>query len=253
MLVLSRRLNERIVLPGTNTVIEVIAIKPHAVRLGVQAPAHVAVYREEVLARDDVTPSPPAAADRALRQLDHVLSNRLNVATVGVALLRRQLEAGLTQGALATLDRIDQEVQRLQEGVQKVTRQFGEPRPSRRALLVEDDSNECELLAGFLRLAGMDVVTAGDGADALDYLRAQGPPDALVLDMLLPRCDGAATLRAIRRERAYDPMKVFAVSGRPREHFDLRDDGTRIDRWFCKPINPEVLLSAMLQQLGTQR
>ena len=36
-----------------------------------------------------------------------------------------------------------------------------------RILLVEDDSNECELLAGFLRLAGYNVNTAGDGAAAL--------------------------------------------------------------------------------------
>ena len=37
------------------------------------------------------------------------------------------------------------------------------------ALVVEDDRNECELLAGFLRLSGFDVTAVSDGADALGW------------------------------------------------------------------------------------
>jgi len=51
MLVLSRRLNERIVLPGLGITIEVVAVKPGVVRLGIEAPPDVPVFREEVLDR----------------------------------------------------------------------------------------------------------------------------------------------------------------------------------------------------------
>ncbi len=49
MLVLSRRLNEKIVLPGLNVTIEVLAVKGNAVRLGITAPDGVRIVREELL------------------------------------------------------------------------------------------------------------------------------------------------------------------------------------------------------------
>jgi carbon storage regulator len=48
MLVLSRKVGERIVVPNSNLVVTVLSVKGHQVRLGVSAPADVAVYREEV-------------------------------------------------------------------------------------------------------------------------------------------------------------------------------------------------------------
>jgi carbon storage regulator CsrA len=57
MLVLSRRLNEKIVLPSLNLTIQIVALKPGVVRLGIEAPAAVKVFREELLQRD---PSAPA-------------------------------------------------------------------------------------------------------------------------------------------------------------------------------------------------
>jgi carbon storage regulator CsrA len=49
MLVLSRRLKEKIVLPGLNVTIEVLAVKGNAVRLGITAPGGVSIVREELL------------------------------------------------------------------------------------------------------------------------------------------------------------------------------------------------------------
>lgn len=53
-------------------------------------------------------------------------------------------------------------------------------------LVVEDDRNQRELPAGFLRMAGLDVDTAGDGLDALEHLHARSRPDMVLLDMGLP-------------------------------------------------------------------
>jgi carbon storage regulator len=48
MLVLSRKVGQRILVPGSNLVVTVVSVKGNRVRLGVSAPADVAVYREEV-------------------------------------------------------------------------------------------------------------------------------------------------------------------------------------------------------------
>jgi carbon storage regulator CsrA len=49
MLVLSRRLNERIQFPGLNITVQVVAIKPNVVRIGIEAPPDVSIVREEIL------------------------------------------------------------------------------------------------------------------------------------------------------------------------------------------------------------
>jgi len=49
MLVLARRLNERIVLPGLGITVQVVGIKGNVVRLGIVAPPGVTVLREELV------------------------------------------------------------------------------------------------------------------------------------------------------------------------------------------------------------
>lgn len=58
MLVLTRRQNEKIVLPDLHVTIEVLATKSGAVRLGITAPPEVSILREEILHRplEEATP-----------------------------------------------------------------------------------------------------------------------------------------------------------------------------------------------------
>jgi CheY-like chemotaxis protein len=116
--------------------------------------------------------------------------------------------------------------------------------------LVEDEENERELLAGYLRLAGFAVDTAGDGCDALDHLHAGERPDVVLLDMSLPRCDGATTAREIRRDPACAGLKIFAVSGHSPNEYKLDRGHGGIDRWFHKPLDPAALLRELTQELG---
>ncbi|HLJ94473.1 MAG TPA: response regulator, partial [Gemmataceae bacterium] len=230
MLVLSRRADEKILFPTIQTSIEVLAIKGGVVRLGIEAPPNVIVLREELQARladQKLTatkpPEPTAAAQ--FRELRHLLRNRLNIASIGLEVLQQQLQAGHIADAEVTLARIQDEFQSLLQRLEKEERNPS-PRPPQplfksKALLVEDNPNECELLATFLRMSGVDVDTAGDGSDALDYLRSHDRPDVVLLDMGLPRCDGATTVREIRRNPAHAGLRIFAVTGRSEDEFDL--------------------------------
>ncbi len=51
MLVLSRRVNEKIVIPSLNLTVQVVAIRPGVVRLGIEAPPEVAIWRAELYDR----------------------------------------------------------------------------------------------------------------------------------------------------------------------------------------------------------
>lgn len=252
MLVLSRKLHEKIVFPGLGASVEVVGMKGNAVRLGVQAPPEMIVLREELQgatsAAGRAEASRPKEADAQARELNHFINNRLNAAVIGLALLRKQAEQGLTDQMGGAIQRIEREIEALRQrfgGPAPATAPAKKPEKQRKAckaLLVEDDQNERELLAAYLRMAGMDVDTAGDGVDALDYLRTRGKPDVVLMDMALPRCDGPTAIRAIRNDPAIADLKIFAVTGQPPARFGLEDDGRGVDRWFRKPLDAASLL-----------
>jgi carbon storage regulator len=58
MLVLSRKIGERIVVPHCEVAVTVLAVEGNTVRLGVSAPAELGVYREEVWLRGQPPPDP---------------------------------------------------------------------------------------------------------------------------------------------------------------------------------------------------
>jgi carbon storage regulator len=61
MLVLSRKLGERIVVPGIDLTLTVVAIEGNSVRLGISAPPDIRVYREELWNRVIAAPGSPTS------------------------------------------------------------------------------------------------------------------------------------------------------------------------------------------------
>ncbi len=258
MLVLTRKPNEEVVFPATETAVRVLGVRGGAVRLGIQAPPGVPVLRGELRGRaatghgpQVATPAGEAQGSRPpTAEFHRRLLARLRDTDVGLGLLQLILDAGHAEDARTLLADLRDDFRLLRLGVEgEVTLRpaaaSAPPHAPRRALLVEDDCNQRELLASFLRLAGLAVDTAGDGCDALDRLRSRGRPDVVLLDMGLPRCDGPTTVRHIRHDPALEGLKVFAVTGHRPEEFDLPRGPAGVDRWFQKPIDPAELLREM--------
>jgi carbon storage regulator CsrA len=249
MLVLTRRPNEAVLFPSLGISVQVVSARPGAVRLGIDAPKNIPVLREELFA-EGTSPAPPdaeaeSAADRGAVELSRVVGNRLRIANLGLAILEKQLDDGLVDDARITLERIRQDMRMLRDRVQSPEEKLKEPS----ALVVEDDRDLREVLAHFLRSAGIRTATAGDGTAALDYVRTQGPPDFILLDMLLPRWDGVATARTLRRDPGYSDMKIFALTGQSPEDLGIEPAAAGIDRWFKKPIDPQVLVRELRREL----
>ncbi|HEY1380845.1 MAG TPA: response regulator [Gemmataceae bacterium] len=249
MLVLSRRPSETLVFPGTQTTVRVVEIKRGSVRLGVDAPPHVEVWRGE-LAAAATAPAPVRTPPEAIARL---VAQRLAVAARGLALLRGQVAAGHSPDAAATLAEVEAELAQLGDRVwaevgRPAAKKVHAPRP--KALLVEDNPQERELLALFLRSEGLDVDTAGDGCDALDYLKARGRPDVVLLDMGLPRLDGKATVQEIRKDPACAGLKIFAVSGHAADEYGLPVGPAGVDGWFQKPVDPAALVRNLSREMA---
>jgi len=111
-----------------------------------------------------------------------------------------------------------------------------------RILVVDDDPNVQRLLGMHLRQEGYDVLIAGDGPDALRQWAKDGP-GLIVLDLSLPKTDGAAVTARIRTEEAasghHVPIIVLASEG----DVDGRVRGMRAgaDDYLVKPFHPAEL------------
>ena len=255
MLVLSRRQNEKIVFPNLGIRVEVVRISGRAVRIGVEAPAHVRILREEIA---DATPALPAAAPvlpdipvELGRQMRHALRNRLNTAALGLQVLHRKIETGNTEDAEPLIFKVFNELHEIEaqlDAEKKVVSDQRGPR-NRRALIVDDNPNEGQLLAEYLRMSGYDVEWVEDGSKAISYLKEQEHPDVVLLDMCMPQFDGPQTISSIRREPELQGLKVFAVSGADRHDLGVALGPRGVDRWFSKPVDARTLVSAMNREL----
>jgi CheY-like chemotaxis protein len=183
--------------------------------------------------------APPVTA--AGRHLSQSARGRLHAVAVALGLAQTELADGRSEGADRSLGQAMADLARLD-------REMAGPRPAdashaqRQALLVEDNPNEGRLLAKFLERSGFRVDVAHDGCDALDYLSSHARPDVVLLDMIMPRCDGPSTIRAIRSNRQYADMKVFAVSGMAPKEFSVPIGPGGVDQWFAKPVDPDALV-----------
>ena len=72
-------------------------------------------------------------------------------------------------------------------------------------LVVDDEFNILELLATSLRFAGFEVVTAGNGREALEKAHAENP-DLIVLDVMMPGMDGFEVTRRLRENGTTTPV-----------------------------------------------
>src|SRR5262245_60008422 len=120
MLVLSRRADEKVVLPTVPAVIKVISSQNGVVRLGIEAPSNVPILREE-LCRADRPEPPPAApavpAEPCPPRVRHVLRNRVNNLALGLTLLRMRLQGDGDPAVRKTLAGLEEELEALRQYV----------------------------------------------------------------------------------------------------------------------------------------
>jgi carbon storage regulator CsrA len=238
MLVLSRRADQKIVFPSLGVTVQLLKINGQVARIGVDAPPGVRVLRDELV--DTSVRSEPA--EPAQPSVAHTLRNQLSKITLGLQLFRMQRAARQPDQADATLAGLFAQL----DSLERQSAAGSAARPLR-ALLVEDDGNERELLAGVLGMNGCECATAADGDEALDYLATHARPDVVLLDMHMPRCDGPTALRAIRGNPKTADLKVIAVSGSSPQEMGVTVSPRGVDGWFTKPLNPRSLWDAVQQ------
>ncbi|HEX9897039.1 MAG TPA: response regulator transcription factor [Dehalococcoidales bacterium] len=119
---------------------------------------------------------------------------------------------------------------------------------SRRILVVDDDVKTVELVKLYLNRDGYKVLAAYDGIEALNLAR-QSHPDLIVLDLMLPGCDGLEICRTLKNE---SDVPIIMLTARTTEDDKLKGLNLGADDYVTKPFSPRELAArvrAILRRL----
>jgi len=111
-----------------------------------------------------------------------------------------------------------------------------------RVLVVDDDPAVSNALARALRLEGYDVSTAADGSRALEEIAVR-PPDAVVLDIQLPKIDGLEVCRRVRAAGDDTPVLMLTARDAIEDRVQGLDAGA--DDYLVKPFALAELLARL--------
>lgn len=244
MLILSRKQDQHVSFPDLGITVKILGVKGSTVRLGFDAPVEFKIVRSE-LPEAKTQDSQAHQVIQVPRELRHRLRNQLNSLSIATHLYKEQIAAGLYEQA----EEIFQRQVKLLENILKQTDSSDQvsntEKKSKSILLVEDQENEREMLAGLLQMHGYQVSTSKDGIDAIEHLENNPLPSIILFDMRMPRCDGPTAIRHIRKNKSYNNVKIFAITGTIPEECFSQPENEGVNAWFMKPLNPSHLIDSM--------
>ena len=123
---------------------------------------------------------------------------------------------------------------------------------SQRILVVDDDRQIVRLVQSYLEKAGLIVLTAYDGENALRILRHERP-DLVVLDLMLPGRDGWDVTRTLRADEHLAAIPILMLTARVEDTDKILGLELGADDYLTKPFNPREVVArvrAILRRAG---
>jgi PAS domain S-box-containing protein len=189
-------------------------------------------------------------------QGDLNLDRRLGGLGVGLSLVRRLVELhsgrvdaaseGLGRGSVFTV-----RLPALIDAPQPPRESIGAPAETtgQRILVVEDNTDNREMMRILLETSGHEVHDAGDGVSGVE-LAVQLEPDTVLIDIGLPGIDGYEVARQIR-SKVGDRSRLIALSGYGQQKDRERAFGAGFDDHLLKPVDPARLVAVLTAARGS--
>jgi CheY-like chemotaxis protein len=118
----------------------------------------------------------------------------------------------------------------------------------RRILVIEDDTEIRDGIAGILEMEGYRIQSAAHGREALELLSTGPLPALIILDLMLPIMSGCEVLKHLKSAAATAAIPVIVASA---VHAPALD-GLRADFVIRKPFDLDTLLMAIKTLWGDQ-
>jgi two-component system alkaline phosphatase synthesis response regulator PhoP len=124
----------------------------------------------------------------------------------------------------------------------------------KRILVVDDEPDFCAIVKGNLEKEGFSVEVAYDGVEGLAKVRAN-PPDAIVLDVMMPEMDGYAVCKTLKKDPKFSGIPVVMltavashVSSTRYSHYDGMS--MEADDYLPKPASADAITSSVKGLIG---
>jgi chemosensory pili system protein ChpA (sensor histidine kinase/response regulator) len=119
-------------------------------------------------------------------------------------------------------------------------------------LVVDDSLTVRKFTTRLLTREGFAVTTARDGIEALKVL-GDHTPDAILLDIEMPRMDGFEFAKSIRNDAQSAHIPIIMITSRTADKHRSRAAELGVDRFLGKPYQEDELLGALKSLLGDVR
>jgi len=119
----------------------------------------------------------------------------------------------------------------------------------KRILVVDDEPDFCSIVQSQLEKSGFEVELAYNGVEGLAKVKAN-PPDAIVLDVMMPEKDGYTVCKELKESEKYRDIPIIlltAVASHVTSTRYSHADGmsTEADDYLAKPASAEEILDAI--------
>jgi len=120
-----------------------------------------------------------------------------------------------------------------------------------RILVVDDQRQNREILAGLLEPEGYAVAMAGDGQEAVDLALAD-PPDLILMDVSMPRLTGFEACKLLKADEKTHLVPIVLVTGLVAREDRLQGIAAGCDDFLTKPVDAEQLMARTRNLLRTK-
>ena len=107
-------------------------------------------------------------------------------------------------------------------------------------LVAEDEEDIRELIAFTLRFAQFEVLTAANGAEAVDVVRAERP-DLILMDVRMPRMTGYEACRILKEDDETAEIPIVFLSAKGQETEIQQGLSSGAEEYILKPFAPDDL------------
>jgi len=114
-----------------------------------------------------------------------------------------------------------------------------------RALVIDDSRTVRTIIKKVLDEIGLDVVEAANGREGLDQLRSTDDVELVLVDWNMPEMDGLEFIKAVRADRAYDPVRIVMVTTETEQEQVVRALAAGANEYVMKPFTKEILVAKL--------
>lgn len=120
---------------------------------------------------------------------------------------------------------------------------------SKTILAVDDSGSLRQMVVFSLKAAGYQVTEAVDGQDGLEKAK-QATFDLVLTDQNMPRMDGLALIRALRKLANYQHVPILMLTTESSDDMKAKGRAAGANGWLVKPFDPQRLTEVVQKVIG---